>query len=156
MTSRRKVEASELEVHIGYWLRMVSNHVSHAFAKRLESSDVTVAEWVVLREMYSGDETTSPSKVAELTRLTRGAVSKLVERLLQKSLVTRQEARGDRRFQDIRLTPRALALVPKLAALADQNDAEFFGVLSSAERKQLTELLEKLATHHQLSQHPVT
>jgi len=155
-TSKKKLDASELKSHIGYWMRVVSNHVSHAFAKKLESSGVTVAEWVVLREMYGGDETTSPGKVAELTGLTRGAVSKLVERLLQKALVTRSEASGDRRFQDIRLTARALALVPKLAALADQNDADFFTVLSSAERKQLTELLEKLATHHHLSQTPIS
>lgn len=156
MMTRKKPEASALKSHIGYWMRVVSNHVSHAFAKKLESSDVTVAEWVVLREMYGGDETTSPGKVAELTGLTRGAVSKLVERLLQKSLVSRSESSGDRRFQDIRLTPQALALVPKLAALADQNDAEFFNVLGPSERKQLTELLRKLATHHQLSKNPIS
>jgi MarR family transcriptional regulator, transcriptional regulator for hemolysin len=155
MTSKKKLNASDLKAHVGYWLRVVSNHVSHAFAKKLESSDVTVAEWVVLREMYSGDETTSPSKVAELTGLTRGAVSKLVDRLLQKSLVTRTEASADRRFQDIRLTPQALGLVPKLAALADQNDVEFFGMLTSNERKQLREVLEKLAGHHNLSRNPI-
>jgi MarR family transcriptional regulator, transcriptional regulator for hemolysin len=156
MTSKKKLDASELKAHVGYWLRVVSNHVSHAFARKLESSDVTVAEWVVLREMYGSDETTSPSKVADLTGLTRGAVSKLVDRLLQKSLVTRAEASADRRFQDIRLTPRALTLVPKLAALADQNDSEFFGMLTSAERKQLRDVLEKLAEHHNSSRNPVS
>lgn len=155
MTAKKKLDASELKAHIGYWMRLVSNHVSHAFSRKLESSGVTVAEWVVLREMYAGDETTSPSKVAELTGLTRGAVSKLIERLLQKALVTRQEAAGDRRFQDIRLTSQALVLVPKLAALADQNDAEFFTALSPTERKQLTELLRKLAQHHQLARPPI-
>ena len=43
---------SDLETHLGYWLRMVSNQVSLAFAKRLEAKDVTVAEWVVMRELY--------------------------------------------------------------------------------------------------------
>lgn len=155
MTAKKKLDASELKAHLGYWMRLVSNHVSHAFARKLESSGVTVAEWVVLREMYGGDETTSPSKVAELTGLTRGAVSKLIDRLLHKALVTRQAADGDRRFQDIRLTPQALALVPKLAALADQNDAELFSVLSSAERKQLGELLKKLADEHRLVRPPI-
>lgn len=155
MTTKKKLEASDLKAHLGFWMRLVSNHVSHAFARKLESSGVTVAEWVVLREMYGGNETTSPSKVAELTGLTRGAVSKLIERLLQKALVTRHEAEGDRRFQDIRLTSQALVLVPKLAALADQNDAEFFSALSSAERKHLSELLRKLADAHQLARPPI-
>ncbi len=92
MTTKRsgKIAASRLTMHIGFWMRLVSNHVSYAFARKLESSGVTVAEWVILREMYGGDDTTSPSVVAELTGLTRGAVSKLISRLLEKSLVTRR------------------------------------------------------------------
>jgi DNA-binding MarR family transcriptional regulator len=148
-------DVSHLKSHIGYWMRVVSNTVSHSFARKLESSGVTVAEWVVLREMYGDDETTSPSKVAKLTGLSRGAVSKLIERLLQKGFVNRAEASGDRRFQDIQLTPQAITVVPKLASLADQNDEVFFSALSSSERKQLTEILKKLAHLHKLTQSPI-
>lgn len=154
-TPANKRRASELTKHIGFWMRLVSNHVSHAFARKLESSGVTVAEWVVLREMYGGDETTSPSAVAELTGLTRGAVSKLIERLLRKGLVTRKESIRDRRYQDIQLTPAAVRLVPELAKLADQNDEEFFYVLSKSERKLLTEILKKTAALRNLTQVPI-
>jgi DNA-binding MarR family transcriptional regulator len=150
-----KVTASRLTMQIGFWMRLVSNHVSYAFARKLETSGVTVAEWVVLREMYGGDDTTSPSVVAKLTGLTRGAVSKLISRLLEKSLVTRKESSGDRRYQDIELTPAAVAMVPKLAKLADENDWEFFGVLSNSERKILTDLLRKTAALHKLTKAPV-
>lgn len=155
ITKRLKLSASRLTEHIGFWMRLVSNHVSHAFARKLEASGVTVAEWVVLREMYSGDDTTSPSAVAELTGLTRGAVSKLISRLLAKGLVTRKESAGDRRYQDIELTPVSVAMVPRLAKLADENDEEFFTVLSKAERKSLTATLRKIAAHHQLTKPPV-
>ena len=156
MTSTRqpKPNASQLTAHIGYWMRLVSNHVSHAFARKLEASGVTVAEWVVLREMYGGDKTTSPSAVAELTGLTRGAVSRLITRLLAKKLVTRRESASDRRYQDIELTRAGAALVPQLAALADENDKEFFGVLTRSERKTLTALLKKAATLRHLTQVP--
>lgn len=154
-TKKRNPEASRLTSHIGFWMRLVSNHVSHAFARKLEASGVTVAEWVVLREMYGGDETTSPSAVAELTGLTRGAVSKLISRLLAKGLVTRGESTSDRRYQDIELTRRSVALVPQLAKLADENDEEFFGVLSSSDRKILTTLLKKTAALHQLARMPI-
>jgi DNA-binding MarR family transcriptional regulator len=135
-------------------MRTVSNNVSHSFARKLESSGVTVAEWVVLREMYGGDETTSPSAVAELTGLTRGAVSKLIERLLQKELVTRTEASSDRRFQDIRLNASAISLVPKLAKLADENDEAFFRVLSKSEREDLMGILKKLVEKHKMTKVP--
>ena len=68
-----RIEASQLTKHIGFWMRLVSNHVSYAFARKVEASGVTVAEWVVLREMYGRDDTTSPSAVAELTEIVRAS-----------------------------------------------------------------------------------
>lgn len=150
-----RTEASQLTKHVGFWMRLVSNHVSYAFARKMEASGVTVAEWVVLREMYGRDDTTSPSAVAELTSLTRGAVSKLISRLLAKGLVTRKESIGDRRYQDIELTPAAIALVPRLAKLADKNDEEFFAGLSKTERNSLAAILQKIASEHQLAKVPI-
>lgn len=126
MSKKAKLEASHLKTHMGYRLRVVSNAVSHTFARKLAASEVTVAEWVILREMYSRDEKISPSVVAELTGLTRGAVSKLIDRLLHKHFVTRSESSGDRRYQHIKLTAKAINLVPQLAGIADENDESFF------------------------------
>ncbi len=135
MKKSSKLEASDLKSHLGYHLRVVSNAVSHSFANKLAASEVTVAEWVILREMYSSEEKTSPSVVAELTGLTRGAVSKLIDRLLHKGFVKRAESSEDRRYQEIKLTANAIKLVPKLAKIADQNDETFFSVLSQSEQK---------------------
>jgi len=153
--TKDKAAASALKKHIGFWMRAVSNHVSHAFARKLESSGVTVAEWVVLREMYKSGERTAPSVVAELTGLSRGAISKLISRLLEKGLVTRRESSGDRRYQDIELTKAAMALVPTLAKLADENDQEFFGVISKAERETLRAILQRVVTRHKLTTVPI-
>ena len=119
------LEVTNLRSHIGFWLRFVSNHVSHAFGRKLNGSGVTVAEWVILREMFDSPST-SPSALATSTGLTRGAVSKLIDRLVQKNFVSRAEASGDRRFQDIKLTSAGRTLVPRLARIADQNDEDFF------------------------------
>lgn len=154
MGTKAKPVSGDLKSHIGYRLRVVSNAVSHSFSRRLAASGVTVAEWVILREMYSGDERTSPSVVADLTGLTRGAISKLIDRLLQKGLVTRTESSTDRRYQEIRLTPKATKLIPKLASIADDNDESFFSVLTVSERRNLTETLVKIAELHRLNAHP--
>jgi DNA-binding MarR family transcriptional regulator len=140
---------SDLKAHIGFWMRFVSNHVSYSFARMVQETGVTVAEWVVLREMYGRDQTT-PSAIAEATGMTRGAASKLVDRLVEKKLVSRRERADDRRFQDIALTPAGTKLVPALAALADQNDHVFFSVLTAAERASLLAVLKKLVQRHDL------
>lgn len=144
---------SDLKSHVGFWMRFVSNHVSQAFARKLVKSGVTVAEWVVLREMY-GRQDMSPSKVADLTGMTRGAASKLIDRLVDKKLIHREECVDDRRYQDIGLTASGVKLVPSLAALADRNDQELFNALTAAERQTLLAILKKLVQAHDLHELP--
>ena len=144
---------SDLKKHVGFWLRFVSNHVSHAFARKLLASGVTVAEWVVMREMFD-DEETSPGVLAERIGMTRGGVSKLVDRLVTKKLAARRNRSDDRRFQSIALTAAGRRLLPQLAALADQNDEEFFHSLSSGERTALIATMKKLVRAHSLQALP--
>jgi DNA-binding MarR family transcriptional regulator len=146
--------ASGLDSHLGYWLRFVSNHVSHAFSLKLQSCDVTVAEWVILRELYGGDAT-APGALAERLGMTRGAISKLVDRLTAKALVTRTASRDDLRYQSLALTAAGRALVPRLAALADRNDGEFFGHLSPAERRAIEDAMKEIVRRKALKTIPV-
>lgn len=134
---------SSLESHLGYWLRAVSNNVSQGFARKLEDEGVTVAEWVFMRMLFDF-ETVSPSALAEAMGMTRGAISKLADRLVAKDLVERGASLADKRAQTLALKPAGRARVPMLAALADRNDTEFFGVLEEEERGELDRLLRKI------------
>jgi DNA-binding MarR family transcriptional regulator len=148
------MSVAELEDHVGYWLRFVSNHVSHAFKRKVERRGVTVAEWVLLRAMFNAGEI-NPSDLAAALGITRGAVSKLVERLFRKNLVVRKSAPGDRRFQNLTLTAAGRRLVPVLAALADDNDREFFGHLGLTSQKQLIDLLRDIVRQQEWKDLPV-
>lgn len=145
----------DLTDHLGYWLRLVSNHVSQAFARKLEARGVTVAEWVILRELHDVDEL-APSRLAKKLDLTRGAITKLADRLIAKSLLTRTADPQDARAQTLALTRAGRDLVPRLAALADQNEAEFFGHLSVKERCTLQRMLQDIAGHGNLKSVPVS
>lgn len=138
---------SQLDEHLGYWLRFVSNHVSHAFMRKVESKGVTVAEWALMRQMLAlGPD--SPSRLAEQLGMTRGAISKLVERLCAKGLVERAPAGSDRRCQSVSLTAKGARLVPMLARLADANDQEFFGHLTGKQQADLAATLHYIASRH--------
>lgn len=145
---------SELATHLGYWLRYVSNHVSHAFARRLDAHGVTVAEWVVLRSLL-GEEHLAPSQLAVRMGVSRGTISKLADRLIAKSLLTRTADPHDRRAQTLALTPTGQALVPALAALADQNDTEFFEHLSAQDRATLLRILRDIVAQQNLHAVPL-
>lgn len=144
----------DLTAHLGFWLRMVSNHVSHAFAAKLADKGVTVAEWSLMRALY-GAAPMAPSRVAERMGMTRGAITKLADRLIAKSLVLREADAEDGRAQTLALTARGSDLVPELAALADRNDAEFFDCLSVSERQTLDQLLRTMVERHRLTALPL-
>ena len=132
----------ELSAHLGYLLRQVSNHVSHAFARKVAVKDVTVAEWVVLRVLH-GKPPTSPSILAEELGMTRGAISKLADRLIGKTLASREPRPDDGRAQTLQLTTRGTRLVPELARLADQNEFECFAHLDSEDVRTLQRILKE-------------
>ena len=146
---------SELPDHLGYWLRLVSNQVSTSFARRLADEDVTVAEWVILRLIY-GAHGIAPNKLAAATGMTRGAISKIADRLIGKGLVQRSDRPDDGRMQALALSARGKRLVPRLAAIADENDRHFFGVLDSSECEALRAILEKVASRHGISETPIS
>ena len=151
MTSAHPV--SDLEAHLGYWLRMVSNAVSQSFARRVEAEGVTVAEWVFLRMLWDIDPV-APSLLAGRMGMTRGAISKLADRLNGKALVERRADPVDGRAQILSLTAAGRVLVPRLAALADVNDAAFFGTLSPEDRNDLERLLRKIVSDRKLTDVP--
>jgi DNA-binding MarR family transcriptional regulator len=136
---------SQLEDHLGYWLRCLSNLVSHGFAKRLEKHDVSVPQWVVLRCLYD-TQNTSLNELASTIGVDNGALSRMVERLLQKRLVVRETDPANRRTVRLRLTDAGNALVPVLANEADENDAAFFAAVGDAERRRLLKTVRTLLT----------
>lgn len=144
---------SELHSHLGYWLRAVSNAVSHSFARKVEAEGVTVAEWVFLRTLYNCDGI-APSLLADRMGMTKGAISKLADRLTAKRLIARGPNPNGQRGQRLVLEPAARSLVPRLADLADRNDAEFFGALSPGERDQLERVLRTIIAKRRLTAIP--
>ncbi|WP_406698530.1 MarR family transcriptional regulator [Singulisphaera sp. Ch08] len=136
---------SQLEDHLGYWLRCLSNLVSNAFAERLEQHDISVPQWVVLRCLYDA-ENTSLNELAATVGVDNGALSRMVERLLQKGMIVREPDPANRRTVRLRLSEAGKQLVPVLAREADENDEAFFGVIGEEERHQLLATVRTLLT----------
>ena len=133
---------------------MVSNAVSQEFSRKVSGEDVTVAEWSFMRALYDL-EPTPPSVLAERMGMTKGAISKLAERLVAKGLVERAENQQDKRAHRLSLTTEGRTKIPILASLADKNDAEFFGVLTKEEHQALDLILRVLAERRGLKATPV-
>jgi DNA-binding MarR family transcriptional regulator len=145
---------SALEVHLGYWLRLVSNRVSGSFARLLQERHLSLAEWVALNQIDAGTDVT-PAELADAMGMTRGAISKVLDKLETKQWIARTMSRGDGRVQLLSPTRPGRRALPELAKIADDNDSRFFDVLDDDERSTLRKLLQKLVDVHRISNVPV-
>jgi DNA-binding MarR family transcriptional regulator len=154
MAQTRGDDSSPLETHLGYWLRRVSNRVSAEFARALQSRGVSVAEWVALSEIGQRAET-RPAELADALGMTRGAISKVLDKLEARDWIARRELAEDHRVQLLSLTRQGRRALPQLAEIADRNDARFFDCLDAGERVELRRLLAKLSEFHHIHDIPV-
>ena len=138
----------DLETHLGYWLRLVSNHVSAEFNRGLQARQISIAEWVALRHLHDRHDLTQ-GELAPLLGMTRGAVSKVLDKLESKGWVTNHTKPEDHRVQVLSLTPEGARLLPQLVEIADDNERKHFGCLSVEEQATFKNLLQKLADVHQ-------
>lgn len=144
---------ADLKSHLGYWLRRVSNAVSGSFASALQEKKTSVAEWVLLRELHERGQA-APGELADHLGLTRGAVSKVIDKLETKDWVKTSAKDGDNRYRILSLTHAGKRSLPVLAGIADQNDSAYFDCLDANEKTVLRKLLIKLAERNQLQDAP--
>jgi len=97
----------------------------------------------------------TPGELAEASTMTRGAISKIVDKLQAKGWIKSRVNPKDSRGQILSLTPVGKRNLPELAKIADQNDEQFFACLDAGERSALRRLLSKVAEHHQIRDVPV-
>jgi DNA-binding MarR family transcriptional regulator len=151
--SGKSQHISDLESHLGYWLRRVSNAVSGAFSRALQEKQTSVAEWVLLRELHARGQA-APGKLADVLGLTRGAVSKIIDKLEAKGWAQEGAKEGDNRYRLLSLTRAGQRSLPILAQIADQNDSTYFDCLNAKEKVVLRKLLIKLAVHNRIHDVP--
>lgn len=152
-TTSNAQRIADLESHLGYWLRRVSNAVSGAFVHALQEKRTSVAEWVLLRALYERGNA-SPGELADHLGLTRGAVSKIIDKLEAKDWVQTNAREGDNRYRLLSMTRAGQRSLPILARIADHNDSAYFDCLSANEKADLRKLLVKLAEHNQIQDVP--
>jgi DNA-binding MarR family transcriptional regulator len=154
METEGDTQLSPLEAHLGYWLRRVSNAVSASFSRSLQEKQTSVAEWVLLRYLHDRGQAT-PGELAEALTMTRGAISKIIDKLQAKGWIRSRINPEDNRIQLLSLTVVGRRVVPQLAEIADRNDDRFFAFLSTNDRQVLRNVLTKLANHHQIRNVPI-
>jgi DNA-binding MarR family transcriptional regulator len=132
------------ESYLAHWLKVTHRQISIRFGYELRMWEMSPAEWAVLREMYR-PRRLSPVVLAEVTGISKGTASKLVDRLVQRGLVEKMTSEFDARVRGVQLTSRGEVVVRSLAQSEEDVDREFFGPLPQKTRAKLMQILKEIA-----------
>ena len=131
---------------IGTLLADVSRLMRRNFDEKARSIGVTRPQWRVLTTL-NRHEGINQGGLADLLDVEPISVGRMVDRLCDAGLVERQPDPTDRRIWRLHLTKKAGALLEDLRPLAIELFEEALGDLSSVERDQLHNLLERIRTN---------
>jgi hypothetical protein len=81
--------------------------------------------------------------------MSKGGVSKLIDRLVKKDFVRKEVSKFDRRFRAVGLTEYGRECVAFIASMEKSLDREFFGKLRGGGRYRLTQCLKRILTARQ-------
>lgn len=136
---------------VGYLMRRVLTSLSQRVQQRLEQHGLTHAQWMPLFKAHRGDATT----VAELSRFCDtdpGAMTRMVDRLEAKGLMTRERSTLDRRVVHVGLTPEGERVAREIPAVLAQTLNEHLAGFSGDEYETLKQLLRRMLTNGQALQ----
>lgn len=121
--------------------------VSRRYARIVEPHGISMAQYNVLRILRGAGPEGLPTLAIRDRMIDEGStVTRLLDKLEQAGLVTRDRSRPDRRQVLCRITPAGEALLATLDPGMDETDVESMSVLNDEALAQFIELLATLRT----------
>jgi MarR family transcriptional regulator, organic hydroperoxide resistance regulator len=128
-------------------LMRTASVISRRYARLVEPHGISLAQYNVLRILRGAGPDGLPTLAIRDRMIDEGStVTRLLDKLEQAALVTRDRSRPDRRQVLCRITPAGEQLLAKLDPIMDETDVECMTVLGDDQLAQFIELLASVRT----------
>lgn len=118
------------------------------FLPHLRENGLTAQQWRVLRALFESGENGGPgwemTRLAQVCYLLMPSMSRIIQNLERRSLVSRQASADDMRCTQIRLTEEGARLVRIMAPQSEERYAHITRVFGYGKLELLYELLDEL------------
>lgn len=133
----------------GFWLRCLTGLTNNKLQARLKHADagIAVSEWVVV-SILSERPNISINELAHLAGMHQAPISRIVEKLTNKELVTRITSNEDRRSVNVKLTKSGEVLRERLGGITRNNAEDSFACLSDEEYEVFMGTIKKVLKSH--------
>ena len=125
---------------VGYLLNQVVLSMRRTIEQRMSVHGLTAAQWYPLWRLKLGHAGTA-RELARDTDIDAGAMTRLIDRLVQKGLVERSRSVTDRRALVLRLTPAGEAVAAEVPKVLAQVNNDYLRGFDSDEWQRLQALL---------------
>ncbi|WP_234271925.1 MarR family winged helix-turn-helix transcriptional regulator [Billgrantia zhangzhouensis] len=134
----------DLNQFLPYRLNSLADRISQALAELYEERyQLNIAQWRVLAWLSHCDELTA-KKICAYTNMDKARVSRAIQSLEERGLISRTPAPEDQRQQDLHLTAAGQTLLAKLIPEAQAWEAELVATLTAGEYRDLLNVMRKL------------
>lgn len=140
----KNTENQFLRRQVSYWNGRLAGQLHWRLEKTLAPLDVTASQFAVM--MALSDGAAKPSELAEALDVDAGAVTRLLDRLGEKGLLSRCEMakKGDRRCVSVELSAQGKAMLPKLRRAAEGLQERLLEGMKDRQRRELLGSLQNL------------
>ncbi len=129
---------------VGYLMRMSINRVLPQMEALFQDQELTFSQWTTLVALHDGRITTAGDLAHNICH-DAGSLTRLIDQMEKRGLVTRRRSQTDRRVVTLGLTARGAALVEQLAPRVMGLWNGLLSDFSHAEIDTLIALLTRLA-----------
>ena len=137
--TRFRNEHQKATVNIIY----TNNWLMERIARILDASGITSQQYNILRILRGAGQPLSTSQIRQRMLDKMSDSSRIVDRLIIKGMVKKNDCKSDKRLVDIVITAKGLKLLEKIDAYNGRVDGIMMN-LSEAEAKTLNKLLDKI------------
>src|SRR5437763_963552 len=131
-------------VSVGFMLSTLGHAVSRRFVHALEPLELHPREFTVLRAVKANDGQ-SQQALADRLHIPPSRMVAIVDELESRGLIERRPDPADRRVRALYVTERGQTLVEDAFNLVVEHERAISGALTTEERAQLVELLNRVA-----------
>jgi DNA-binding MarR family transcriptional regulator len=118
----------------------VSDNIADIYTGRFELSR---QEWRVLASLGNG-ELLSAKQIGDQTNLEKMPASRAIAKMKSNGLLVKSPDENDKRSSLLKLTDKGLSIYQQLIPMVLKREQELLSVLSSQEKQQLTQIIDKL------------
>jgi DNA-binding MarR family transcriptional regulator len=134
--------------HLDAWRAVVTSHaaVTERVQRALAAADLPPLSWFELLEAVKRSPTGRPrmSELAEVLTLSRGGITKLVDRLEEAGYIERISCSEDRRILQAELTPAGEKMLEEMRAVCEGELDRHLRAMSADEADLIRTALEKV------------